>query len=364
MPFTASVISAADWGAATPKEPCEETVPNYIIIHHTDTPNPPNAISKGTLTGAKQFAKSIQNTHMKTNGWNDSGHNFLNTVGGILLEGRQGTLTAIIQGRCVRSAHSGDKSANESPGIENEGNFMTNKMAATQWNSLVDLCTALCSGCNINPDNIKGHRDFKATKCPGDWLYNQLPRLRQEVRQKLAPPTTPLKNGSQSTKVKDTQLYLKAWNFNPGPIDGIFGSLTEAAVIAFQKSRGLTENGIVESITWKALISSPPPEAPQTETFTLIDVCKVYQGLIEQIQALEWLQNQLSEIAIDNFTQKWRNQTVTTPSGISTPSQSPLVMVNVCKYYRSLDHQNQALQWLQTQISPEIWQDFTLKWRN
>ncbi|HEY9851816.1 MAG TPA: N-acetylmuramoyl-L-alanine amidase [Leptolyngbyaceae cyanobacterium] len=364
MPFTASVISAADWGAIPPKEPCEETIPKYIIIHHTDTPNPPNAISKGTLNGAKQFAKSIQNTHMKTNGWNDSGHNFLNTVSGIVLEGRQGTLTAIVQGKCIRSAHAGNKSANESPGIENEGNFMTNKMSATQWNSLVELCAALCSGCNINPDNIKGHRDFKATKCPGDWLYDQLPRLRQEVRQKLAPPTTPLKKGVKGTKVKDTQLYLQAWSFNPGLIDGIFGSLTETAVMAFQKSRGLAENGIVEEATWNALISSKPTEPPQTEAFTLIDACKIYKGLTEQIEALEWLQGQLSDIAIDLFSKKWRNQSLTNTPGISIPPQPPLIMVNVCKYYRSLEHQNQALQWLQEQISPEIWQDFIQKWRS
>ena len=51
-------------------------------------------------------------------GWADSGQNFLNTTGGFLLEGRQGTLDAIKQGLCVRSAHAGTPKGNESPGIE------------------------------------------------------------------------------------------------------------------------------------------------------------------------------------------------------------------------------------------------------
>ena len=361
MPFTASVISAANWGAVPPKEAvCEETTPKYILIHHTDTPNPPNAISKGTLEGSKKFAKSIQNSHMNTNGWNDSGHNFLNTVGGYLLEGRQGTLAAIIKGSCIRSAHAGNKSGNESPGIENEGNFMTNKMAATQWNSLVDLCTSICSSCNIDPANIKGHRDFKATNCPGDWLYSQLPRLRQEVKQRLAPPTIPLKKGSKGQKIKDAQGYLKAWGFAPGPIDGIFGAGTETALIAFQKAKNLTADGVIEAKTWQALVTSPPPEPPQPETFTLIDVAKSYKDTNEQIQALEWLQTQIPKTVMDEFAKKWRNQSSTTTP--VNPVPQPFTMVNVCKYYRCLPHQNQALEWLQGQISKNIFDQFVQKW--
>lgn len=357
MPFTANVISGANWGARSPKELPEETIPKFVIIHHTNTPNSPSAASKGTLDGAKLLAKNIQTFHMDSNGWNDSGHNFLNTVGGYLLEGRQGTLAAISKGHCVRSAHAGNKAGNESPGIENEGNFMTHQMGATQWNSLVDLCTSLCSAYNIDPDNIKGHRDFKATNCPGDWLYSQLPKLRQAVRQKLASPSVPLKKGTKDIKIKDTQLYLKAWGFSPGTIDGIFGSNTEAAVKEFQKSKGLTVDGIVDAKTWKALITSPPPQPLLLpENTTLVDICKLYQSTNEQNQALEWLQGQIARPVIDEFTKKWRNETT------STPSTQPLTAINVCKYYRSLVHQTQALEWLQGQISLEVWKQFLQKW--
>jgi peptidoglycan hydrolase-like protein with peptidoglycan-binding domain len=37
-------------------------------------------------------------------------------------------------------------------------------------------------------------------------------------------------------------------------VDGIFGRLTEAAVKAFQKSRGLVVDGIVGPLTWSKLL--------------------------------------------------------------------------------------------------------------
>jgi N-acetylmuramoyl-L-alanine amidase len=46
--------------------------------------------------------------------------------------------------------------------------------------------------------------------------------------------------------------------------DGIFGPITEAAVIAFQRSRNLNPDGVVGPLTWGALfsgVSAPPPTA-------------------------------------------------------------------------------------------------------
>ncbi|PSN19534.1 hypothetical protein C7271_06835 [filamentous cyanobacterium CCP5] len=156
------------------------TTPRYIVIHHTFSLT---ASGNQSESAAKTLARNIQNFHMDNNGWSDSGHNFLNTTGGFTLEGRHGTLGNIKNGLCVRSAHA--PGANDSPGIENEGDFRTAAMGATQWNSLVDLCAAICKSCSIDPNNIKGHRDFVATECPGDWLYGQLPKLRNEVRNNL-----------------------------------------------------------------------------------------------------------------------------------------------------------------------------------
>jgi Putative peptidoglycan binding domain/N-acetylmuramoyl-L-alanine amidase len=272
MPFTAKVITTTEWNAQPPKEdafPFPVTSPLYVVIHHTDNKNPPNDPSQKTLDGAKQFARNIQKAHF-FNGWSDSGHNFLNTTGGFILEGRHGSLDTVKQGRCIRSAHAAQDpgklaGGNQSPGIENEGNFMTFQMEQKQWDSLVELCVSLCSSCNISPTNIRGHRDFSNTDCPGDWLYSQLSRLRKEVADKLglalssdglndSPAKRNLQLGATGQDVIKLQEALITKGFKPGAADGFFGENTRAAVIAFQRASNFElVDGIVGSQTRAAL---------------------------------------------------------------------------------------------------------------
>lgn len=68
-----------------------------------------------------------------------------------------------------------------------------------------------------------------------------------------------LRFGSQGQAVKELQMLLTNQGFNPGPIDGIFGSRTQAAVISFQASKGLSPDGIVGPKTWAALGVSCTP---------------------------------------------------------------------------------------------------------
>lgn len=64
-----------------------------------------------------------------------------------------------------------------------------------------------------------------------------------------------LLKGSTGYDVTQLQSSLKLLGYDPGPIDGIFGPKTEAAVIQFQKGNGLVADGIVGSITWENLQS-------------------------------------------------------------------------------------------------------------
>src|SRR5690554_4137469 len=69
-------------------------------------------------------------------------------------------------------------------------------------------------------------------------------------------PTQPcplLQQGSSGPAVRDLQTRLRNFGFDPGPIDGIFGSRTRAAVVDFQRSRGLVPDGLVGVLTWTAL---------------------------------------------------------------------------------------------------------------
>lgn len=179
--FHLKIYRTEDWHARPPKALARRSQAIYIVIHHTATANTENHDLKADM----KLARAIQNYHMDTNKWDDSGHNFLNTREGRILEGRHGTLDAIEEGQSIVSAHAANKEANASPGIENEGTYSIESMPDCQWQSLILLCSYLCQKLNLNPDSIKGHRDFKATACPGDQLYSRLPALRLEVGQRL-----------------------------------------------------------------------------------------------------------------------------------------------------------------------------------
>jgi Putative peptidoglycan binding domain len=68
-----------------------------------------------------------------------------------------------------------------------------------------------------------------------------------------------LKLGDHGTAVAKWQAQLNSWlratgaTLKPLPLDGVFGSATQAATIALQKSRGLTADGIVGAKTRRAL---------------------------------------------------------------------------------------------------------------
>ena len=67
----------------------------------------------------------------------------------------------------------------------------------------------------------------------------------------LSYPT--LRRGSRGDKVKYLQYKLLSRFYDPGEIDGIFGSKVENAVKRYQKDRGLVVDGIVGKNTWNRL---------------------------------------------------------------------------------------------------------------
>ena len=77
--------------------------------------------------------------------------------------------------------------------------------------------------------------------------------------------TPVLRQGDRGWAVRVLQQQLKALGFDPGPIDGIFGPRTEAAVKAFQRAVGIAVDGVVGPVTWshlkarKSTPSAPPP---------------------------------------------------------------------------------------------------------
>ena len=62
-----------------------------------------------------------------------------------------------------------------------------------------------------------------------------------------------LKRGSISNYVLIAQDDLNTLGFRTGGLDGIFGTQTRNAVLQYQKSRGLSSDGIIGCNTWRSL---------------------------------------------------------------------------------------------------------------
>ncbi|HON42051.1 MAG TPA: peptidoglycan-binding protein [Bacillota bacterium] len=81
-------------------------------------------------------------------------------------------------------------------------------------------------------------------------------------------PSVVLRQGDRGEFVCELQEYLAIAGYMDSAADGIFGSVTQQAVVAFQKSAGLTGDGIVGRKTWDALLSKA--EAASARTYVVV----------------------------------------------------------------------------------------------
>lgn len=65
---------------------------------------------------------------------------------------------------------------------------------------------------------------------------------------------TNLKKGMSGENVRALQILLNGRGYSCGSADGVFGAKTEAAVIAYQKAKGLTTDGIAGKNTMTKLM--------------------------------------------------------------------------------------------------------------
>jgi hypothetical protein len=189
-----TIASCSTWGARDPSStPVQiSTDPNKIIIHHTASANS----TDDSQAHAFALARSIQNFHMDSRGWADTGQHLTVSRGGYVMEGRHFSLAHLTAGSgMVVGAHCTGQN-DQAIGIENEGTYTSLTPPAALWDSLVDLVAYTCDRYGLSASQIYGHRDFLATECPGEAFYAQLPALRTAVAAKLAAWSTIVDNSS------------------------------------------------------------------------------------------------------------------------------------------------------------------------
>lgn len=115
-----------------------------------------------------------------------------------------------------------------------------------------------------NVDGIFGAKTYaavtafqKANSLGVDGIVGKLTwaKLYDATPVNVTPVTTQpmLRAGSRGDAVRKLQELLNAKGYTCGSVDGIFGSKTYAAVLAFQKANGLGADGIVGPLTWAKL---------------------------------------------------------------------------------------------------------------
>ena len=198
------VVPRSQWGA---DESLRRGSPSLapitrMVVHHTVTPNDdPDPAST---------VRAIHAYHVKANGWEDIGYNFLIDAAGRVYEGRwarsygpgEVPTGESTDGLGVVGAHAGDNNTG-SVGVALLGDFGRRAPSAAAMESLARLLAWEADRHNVDPlgsttwsggrtlSTIVGHRDVGSTSCPGDQLYARLEALRHDVAARRGRPDPP-----------------------------------------------------------------------------------------------------------------------------------------------------------------------------
>jgi flagellar hook assembly protein FlgD len=189
-PSQPAIITRKQWGA---NESIVRGSPSYAsrvafaVVHHT---------AGGTPTTRAQSAamvRAIEVYHVRSNGWNDIGYNFLVDPFGQVFEGRRGGIARNVIGAHAQGFNTG------SVGVATLGTYSSAKASPAAATAIANLLawrldlahvdptsrlvwTSLGSpkyppGTAVNLAAVSGHRDTGLTECPGTALWKQLPAI-------------------------------------------------------------------------------------------------------------------------------------------------------------------------------------------
>jgi len=194
-PTKPAIISRAAWGA---DERIVRGTPSYAsriafaVVHHTAGAVPTSKAQSAAIV------RGIQSYHVRSNGWNDIGYNFLVDPFGQVFEGRKGGVAQAVVGAHAQGFNTG------STGVAVLGTYESRGIAKAARAALVSLLAWKLDLAHVDPTSkltwisggnpkypagravsiraVSGHRDTGPTACPGSALYGTLGSLAADVR--------------------------------------------------------------------------------------------------------------------------------------------------------------------------------------
>ena len=145
------------------------------------------------------------------------------------------------------------------------------------WDSLVNLCADICERygkkkllwlgdksktLSYTPAEdemvLTVHRWFAAKACPGDWLYERMGRLAEEVTKRLKDPAGAEReeeHPQEADREKQIWAFLAGKGLNANAIAGLMGNLYAESALrpnnlqnSFEKKLGMTDKGYTTAV--------------------------------------------------------------------------------------------------------------------
>jgi hypothetical protein len=188
------ILNRLAWGA---NESIRRAAPRYAstvqfaIVHHTAGSN------SYTASQSAAIVRGIEVYHVKGNGWNDIGYNFLVDKYGQVFEGRYGGVDRNVIGAHAEGFNTG------STGVAVLGTYGSTPPSTAAQGALANLLAWRLDVAHVDPLStlmwssggnarfpagvpvmlraVAGHRDTGFTSCPGNALYAQLGVLAQQA---------------------------------------------------------------------------------------------------------------------------------------------------------------------------------------
>ncbi len=187
------LVRRAEWGARPPKYPYTLTLAKHLAIHHTA------GVSDGLAPTTEECAarvRAIQAFHQDTRDWNDVGYSYLICGTGEVFQAREDEDDATD----VWGAHDGFNRGSMSVSLMGYFHPPYNQIPTTPMlDSLVRTLAWMADIRGVDPldsslyeaygslrTNIYGHREVRATECPGNIIFAIKDLIRFSVAERLA----------------------------------------------------------------------------------------------------------------------------------------------------------------------------------
>ena len=208
-----------EWGAqpfrGTPI-PLNRPSYDYMTLHHTA------GFAATTLAEGLQQVRAIQDFHQNGRGWSDIGYQFLMDQEGRLYQGRPflNESAPFDQGpRLVQGAHAGGANTGNI-GISlmgcyhpPEGARCRDAMTLPAIDSLVVTFGFMSERYDVSPEDMRGHRDFGSTSCPGDNNYRMISDFMLKVEDLLLTGNNLLGGGTIIARLNQSGVVGLKWEF-------------------------------------------------------------------------------------------------------------------------------------------------------